>query len=253
MPICMIANYFLSLHTPSERMEDNIQIHSVSLLKLKNMMFKKILLFLSLIAVQSAAAQDSRPPFSLPQLPYATNALEPAISKQTVELHYGKHLQAYVNNVNKMVAGTTWKGKTLNEIIAGAEGALYNNAGQILNHDLYFKGFSPKGGGEPKGNLGKAIKAKWGSFEAFKEEFAKQATALFGSGWTWLAKDADGRLLIKNYANGGNPVEEGLTPILGFDVWEHAYYLDYQNRRADHIKALWSIIDWKVVSRRFDR
>ena len=205
------------------------------------------------IAALSVNAQDTAPRYASVPLPYATDALEPVISKQTVELHYGKHLQGYAANVNKLVPGTQWEGKTLEEIVAGSDGALYNNAGQLLNHNLYFTGFSPKGGGEPKGSLAKAIIAKWGSVEAFKDEFVKQATALFGSGWTWLAKDANGELLIRNYANGGNPVKDGLKPILGFDVWEHAYYLDYQNRRADHLKALWNIVDWKVVGKRFEQ
>lgn len=177
--------------------------------------------------------------------------MEPVISKQTIELHYGKHLQGYANNVNKLVPGTQWEGKSLEEIVATSEGSLYNNAGQLLNHNIYFTSFSPKGGGQPSGKLGNAIVAKWGSVDAFKAEMEKQAVALFGSGWTWLAEDANGALLIKNYANGGNPVKDGLKPILGFDVWEHAYYLDYQNRRADHVKALWNIIDWKVVEKRF--
>lgn len=205
------------------------------------------------IAALSVNAQDTAPRYASVPLPYATDALEPVISKQTVELHYGKHLQGYAANVNNLVPGTPWEGKTLEEIVAGADGALYNNAGQLLNHNLYFTGFSPKGGGEPKGSLAKAIIAKWGSVEAFKDEFVKQATALFGSGWTWLAKDDKGELLIRNYANGGNPVKDGLEPILGFDVWEHAYYLDYQNRRADHLKALWNIVDWKVVGKRFEQ
>jgi len=212
---------------------------------------KKIFLFIMVAVAQLAVAQTATPPFTLFELPYAVDALEPVISRQTVELHYGKHVQAYVNNVNKMVEGTSWKDKTLNEIVAGSDGSLYNNAGQVLNHELYFKAFSPKGGGEPNGALADAIKAKWGSFDSFKEEFTKQAASLFGSGWTWLAQDSGGQLVIKNYANGGNPVKDNLVPLLGFDVWEHAYYLDYQNRRADHIKALWTIIDWKTVGKRY--
>lgn len=213
---------------------------------------KKIFLLLSLVVASiTTFAQGATTTYSAAPLPYATDALEPVISKQTVELHYGKHLQGYAANVNKLVPGTQWEGKSLEEIVAGSDGALYNNAGQLLNHNIYFTNFSPTGGGEPTGKLAKAINAKWGSFDAFKAEMEKQAVALFGSGWTWLAKEANGDLVIKNYANGGNPVKDGLTPILGFDVWEHAYYLDYQNRRADHIKALWSIIDWKAVGERY--
>ena len=204
------------------------------------------------IAALSVNAQDTAPRYASVPLPYATDALEPVISKQTVELHYGKHLQGYAANVNKLVPGTPWEGKTLEEIVAGADGALYNNAGQLLNHNLYFTGFSPKGGGEPKGSLAKAIIAKWGSVEAFKDEFVKQATALFGSGWTWLAQDSGGQLVIKNYANGGNPVKDNLVPLLGFDVWEHAYYLDWQNRRADYAKAvLEKLVNWKFASENF--
>lgn len=202
--------------------------------------------------VQGAAAQKDVEPFTLKSLPYPTNGLEPVISKATVELHYGKHLQTYVNNVNNLVKGTEWEGKSVEDIVTNSEGSLYNNAGQMLNHDLYFTGFSPNGGGDPSGPLAEAIKAKWQSIENFKEEFVKSGTALFGSGWVWLAKDKNGQLLIKNYSNGGNPLKDNLTPLLGFDVWEHAYYLDYQNRRPDHLKALWKIVDWDVVAERFN-
>lgn len=212
---------------------------------------KKIILFLLLTISLVAKAQNDSPRFTLFELPYAVDALEPVISRQTVELHYGKHVRGYCNNVNKMTTGSEYDNKSLEEIVASAEGALYNNAGQLLNHELYFKAFSPKGGGEPKGELAKAIKTKWGSIDAFKEEFVKQASSLFGSGWTWLVKDADGQVAIKNYVNGGNPVKDNLVPLLGFDVWEHAYYLDYQNRRADHLKALWQIINWEEVEKRF--
>ena len=212
---------------------------------------KKLLLFLLMAVSLTAKAQNDSPRFTLFELPYAVDALEPIISRQTVELHYGKHVRGYLNNVNKMTAGREYDNKSLQEIILGAEGSLYDNAGQLLNHELYFKAFSPKGGGEPKGKLAKAITDKWGSIDAFKEEFVKQASSLFGSEWTWLVKDADGHLSIKNYSNAGTPVKENLVPLLGFDVWEHAYYLDYQNRRADHLKALWQIINWTEVEKRF--
>jgi Superoxide dismutase len=184
-------------------------------------------------------------------LPYATDALEPVISKQTIELHYGKHHQAYVDNLNKFIVGTKFENSDLETIVKESDGAIFNNAGQVLNHNLYFTSFSPKGGGEPKGKLAEAINAQFGSFEKFKEEFTAAGVALFGSGWVWLAKDADGKLSIDSESNAGNPVRKGLTPILGFDVWEHSYYLDYQNRRADHLKELWKIIDWDVVSQRY--
>ena len=183
--------------------------------------------------------------------PYATDALEPVISKQTIELHYGKHHQAYVDNLNKFIVGTKFENSDLETIVKESDGAIFNNAGQVLNHNLYFTSFSPKGGGEPKGKLAEAINAQFGSFEKFKEDFTAAGVALFGSGWVWLAKDADGKLSINSESNAGNPVRKGLTPILGFDVWEHSYYLDYQNRRADHLKELWKIVDWDVVSQRY--
>lgn len=191
--------------------------------------------------------------FEMPKLPYANNALEPVISQATIDFHYGKHLQTYVNNLNNLVPGTEFEGKKLEEIVATApDGAIFNNAGQVLNHTLYFLQFAPKPGkNAPTGKLAEAINRDFGSFEKFKEEFNKQSVALFGSGWSWLSVDKNGKLVITKEANGSNPVRSGLTPLLGFDVWEHAYYLDYQNRRADHVNALWSIIDWEVVEKRW--
>ncbi len=185
-------------------------------------------------------------------LPYSTDALEAVISKETIELHYGKHLQAYVDNLNRLIVGTKFENiDDLITIVKESDGAIFNNAGQVLNHNLYFTSFKKNGGGEPKGKLAEAINAQYGSFEKFKEEFSAAAVGLFGSGWAWLAKDKDGKLSIEKESNAGNPVTKDLTPILGFDVWEHSYYLDYQNRRADHIKAIWDIIDWDVVSSRY--
>lgn len=184
-------------------------------------------------------------------LPYATDALEPVISKETVELHYGKHHQAYVDNLNKLVVGTKFENADLETVVKESDGGIFNNAGQILNHNLYFTSFKKDGGGEPQGKLGEAINEQFGSFEKFKEEFNAAGTTVFGSGWVWLAKDASGKLSIEKESNAGNPITKGLTPILGFDVWEHSYYLDYQNRRADHLKELWKIIDWEVVSNRY--
>src|SRR5690554_382657 len=184
-------------------------------------------------------------------LPYATDALEPVISKTTVELHYGKHHQAYVDNLNKLVVGTEFENADLETVVKKSSGAIFNNAGQILNHNLYFTSFKPNGGGEPKGKLAEAINAQFGSFDKFKEEFNAAGVSVFGSGWVWLAKDANGKLSIEKESNAGNPITKGLTPILGFDVWEHSYYLDYQNRRADHLKEVWKIVDWDVVSARY--
>ena len=189
--------------------------------------------------------------FELIQLPYAANALEPVISKATIEFHHGKHLQAYVNNLNNLIPGTKFENAPLEQIVAESDGAIFNNAGQILNHNLYFTQFSPKGGGKPSGKLAEAIDKTWGSFENFQKEFNTAGAGLFGSGWVWLAKDKDGKLSITKEANGSNPVAKGLTPILGFDVWEHAYYLDYQNRRPDHLAALWKIVDWDAVGKRY--
>lgn len=184
-------------------------------------------------------------------LPYATDALEPVISKQTVELHYGKHHQAYVDNLNKLVVGTQFENADLETIVKESDGAIFNNAGQTLNHNIYFTSFRKDGGGEPTGKLGDAIKEQYGSFDAFKEDFSKAGATLFGSGWVWLAKDGSGKLSILKESNAGNPLTSGLTPILGFDVWEHSYYLDYQNRRPEHLKEIWKIIDWEVVGARY--
>jgi Fe-Mn family superoxide dismutase len=175
--------------------------------------------------------------YELMQLPYATNALEPVISKQTIEFHHGKHLQAYVNNLNNLIQGTPFETADLESIVKVADGAIFNNAGQILNHNLYFSQFSPQGGGKPSGRLAQAIDAAWGSFENFQKEFESAGTGLFGSGWVWLAAGSDGKLSITRESNAGNPVTKGLKPLLTFDVWEHAYYLDFQNRRADYLKS----------------
>lgn len=187
----------------------------------------------------------------LVQLPYAPNALEPAISAETIAFHHGKHLAGYVDNLNKLIAGTEFEDAPLEEIVRKSTGALFNNAGQTLNHNLYFTQFAPNAGGAPTGKLLAAIEKKWGSFAAFQEEFLTACITLFGSGWAWLASDAEGNLCITKEANGSNPVVSGLKPLMGIDVWEHAYYLSYQNRRADHIKDVWHIIDWNVVGERY--
>ena len=188
----------------------------------------------------------------LVQLPYAPEALEPVISANTLSFHYGKHLQSYVNNLNGLLPGSPFADKSLVEIVRTADGAMFNNAGQILNHNLYFTQFrAPRADNRPTGELAAAIDAQFGSFDAFREEFSKKGAGLFGSGWVWLSADADGKLVVTQEANAGNPVQKGLTPLLTFDVWEHAYYLDYQNRRPDHLAALWQIIDWDEVGKRY--
>ncbi len=188
----------------------------------------------------------------MPQLPYAPNALEPVISEQTINFHYGKHLQNYVNTLNNLIKGTELEGKSVEEIVKVApEGPVFNNAGQTLNHTLYFIQFkSPVSGNVPQGKIAEAINASFGDFETFKKEFTQAAVSLFGSGWAWLSQDQSGKLVITKEPNGGNPLRSGLNPLMGIDVWEHAYYLDYQNRRPDHIAAVWDIIDWEVVGKR---
>ena len=190
--------------------------------------------------------------FELMALPYAMDALEPVISRQTLEFHHGKHLAGYVNNLNAMLPGSGFEEASLEEIICKATGGLLNNAGQILNHNLYFGQFSaPKADNAPTEKLAEAIVRDFGSFEAFKEAFQKGGATLFGSGWVWLSADQDGKLVITQEANAANPVQKGLKPLLTFDVWEHAYYLDYQNRRPDHLAALWQIVDWEVIEQRY--
>ena len=191
--------------------------------------------------------------FQLMALPYAPEALEPVISEKTLSFHHGKHLAGYVNNLNALLEGSPLAGMPLEEIVLKAEGGILNNAGQILNHNLYFGQFSaPKADGRPIGKLAEAIDQQFGSFEAFKDEFQKKGATLFGSGWVWLSADAEGQLVITQEPNAANPLQKGLKPLLTFDVWEHAYYLDYQNRRPDHLAALWQIIDWEVIESRFN-
>ena len=201
--------------------------------------------------------------FTLIELPYAMEALEPVISAQTLSFHHGKHLQAYVDNLNKLASppspspvgeGSNGEMEALKELMLHSEGAIFNNAGQILNHELYFTQFKPAGEGVqgPTGALAAQIEKQWGSVEAFKAEFEAKGVGLFGSGWVWLSADKDGSLVITQEQGASNPVVKGLKPLLTFDVWEHAYYLDYQNRRAAHLAALWQIVDWKVIAARYD-
>ncbi len=189
--------------------------------------------------------------YEQPQLPYEHDALEPAISKETVDYHYGKHEKAYIDNLNRLIKGTEYEDEELEDIITHSSGALFNNASQAWNHIFYFFTFSPDGRREPTGELRKAIDRDFGSFEKFKEAFVEAGVGLFGSGWVWLSRDEKGKLLITQGPNAGNPLTDGLTPLLTFDVWEHAYYLDYKNRRADALARLWDIIDWEIVEGRF--
>ena len=185
--------------------------------------------------------------FAMPVLAY--DELGTVISKETLSFHYGKHLKAYVDNLNKMLPGSGLEGMPLSEVVRKAEGGLFNNAGQVLNHTLYFEQFSNTP--QPmSAKLAVLLEKNFGSVEAFKKEFEQKGVTLFGSGWVWLSADKDGKLVITQQKNAENPVTMGLNPLLTFDVWEHAYYLDYQNRRADHLAALWQIVDWQVVEGR---
>ena len=186
-------------------------------------------------------------------LPYNHDALEPVIGAQTVAVHHGKHLQTYVNNLNALIEGSSLQQQPLEDIVKQSEGGVLNNAGQILNHNLYFLQFAaPKEHNRPAGKIAEAINETFGSFDAFKDEFEKKGATLFGSGWVWLSADSDGKLIITQEANAANPVQRGLKPLLTFDVWEHAYYLDYQNRRADYLHSLWTIVSWTVIEERYN-
>lgn len=191
--------------------------------------------------------------YTQPELPYDEGALAPAISAETVSFHYGKHEKAYIDNLNRLIKGSEFEDMDLEEVIKNASGPLFNNASQAWNHIFYFFTFSPEGGGEPEGELRKAIDRDFGSFEQFKKAFVDAGVGLFGSGWVWLSRDNEGRLFITQGPNAGNPLTEGLTPLLTFDVWEHAYYLDYQNLRQKALESLWNIVDWKIVEGRYDK
>ena len=192
--------------------------------------------------------------FTLIDLPYPIDALEPVISARTLEFHHGKHLQGYVDNLNKLLPGSGLEELPLEEIVKKAQGALFNNAGQILNHNWYFGQFAPRPSRTaPGGRLLAQIEKQWGSVDAFKAEFEQKGVGLFGSGWVWLQADAAGELSIAQYAGADNPVAHGFKPILTFDVWEHAYYLDYQNRRAAQLAALWTIVDWEKLTKAFEK
>lgn len=189
--------------------------------------------------------------FELPTLPYAMDALAPHISKETLEYHYGKHHRAYVNNLNNLVAGTEFENMTLDAIMLKATGGIFNNAAQIWNHTFYWHSLSPNGGGEPNGELAAAIQQAFGSFDNFKTAFTKAATTVFGSGWTWLVKNGAGELEIVQTSNAGNPLQDGKTPLLTCDVWEHAYYIDTRNDRAKYVEHFWNLANWKFASQQF--
>ena len=186
--------------------------------------------------------------FEMMQLPYAAEALG-VISAETLGFHHGKHLKAYVDNLNRLLPGSGLEGKPISEVVKQSEGGLFNNAGQVLNHVMYFEQFGTANH-EPAGKMLELINRDFGSFEAFKKEFEQKGATLFGSGWVWLSLNGNGHLVITQESNAGNPLRSGLIPLLTFDVWEHAYYLDYQNRRADYLAALWKVVDWKVAESR---
>ncbi|HPF45067.1 MAG TPA: Fe-Mn family superoxide dismutase [Syntrophomonadaceae bacterium] len=184
----------------------------------------------------------------LPALPYSNDALEPVISKETIEYHYGKHHQTYVTNLNKLIVGTEFENLPLEEIIKKSSGGIFNNAAQVYNHTFYWNCLAPKAGGEPAGKLAEAINEAFGSFDVFKEKFSATAVGIFGSGWAWLVKNADGKLEIISTSNAGNPLTENKKPLLTCDVWEHAYYIDYRNARASYVEKFWNLVNWDFVA-----
>jgi superoxide dismutase, Fe-Mn family len=190
--------------------------------------------------------------FTLPPLPYPMDALSPHISKETLEYHYGKHHQAYVTNLNKLVANTEFADMSLEDVIKKSSGPIFNNAAQVWNHTFYWHCLSPNGGGEPTGKLAEAIKKAFGSFTAFKEQFTQTAISTFGSGWAWLVQDKQGNLKIISTSNAGSPMTEGLNALLTCDVWEHAYYIDYRNVRPDYVSAFWKLVNWEFVTKNLD-
>lgn len=187
----------------------------------------------------------------LPALPYAMDALQPHISRETLEFHYGKHHQAYVTNLNNLIKGTEFENASLEDIIRKSGGGVFNNAAQIWNHTFYWNSLSPKGGGKPSGELAKAIDAKFGSFDEFKKQFSAAAVGTFGSGWAWLVKNPDGTVGIESTSNAATPLTTGKKPLLTCDVWEHAYYIDYRNRRPDYVTAFWNLVNWEFAAKNF--
>ncbi len=185
---------------------------------------------------------------TLPELPYAMDALSPHISKETLEFHYGKHHKTYVETLNKLIAGTEFENKSLEEIVKKSSGKIFNNAAQVWNHTFYWNSMAPKAGGEPDGVLGEAIEKKWGPFDTFKTEFGKVAADTFGSGWVWLVQTPDGGLDLKSTSNAQTPLTTADKPLLTCDVWEHAYYIDYRNKRPDYVGAFWNVVNWKFAA-----
>jgi len=188
----------------------------------------------------------------LPKLPYALNALEPFISQRTLEFHYGKHHQAYVNNLNNLIEGTSFENADLVDIIMKSDGGIFNNSAQVYNHTFYFMALKPRGGGRPRQKLYDALVYTFGSFEKFKAEFSKAGASLFGSGWVWLVADSSNKLSIVQTSNAANPLSDSLMPIMTMDVWEHAYYLDTQNSRPKYIENFWELIDWELIEKRYE-
>lgn len=188
--------------------------------------------------------------FSLPKLPYEPDALQPHISRETLEFHYGKHHNAYVTKLNGLVEGKPEERKSIEEIVLSSSGGVFNNAAQVWNHSFYWHCLSPNGGGEPSGQMAEALKQAFGSVDDFKKQFSDKAATLFGSGWAWLVKQQDGKLAIVQTANAGNPLTDGQTPVLTCDVWEHAYYIDYRNARPKYIDAFWNLVNWEFVEGR---
>jgi Fe-Mn family superoxide dismutase len=185
----------------------------------------------------------------LPPLPYGMDALVPRISQETLEYHYGKHHQAYINNLNRMIPGTEWEHKSLDEIVHKATGGIFNNAAQVWNHTFYWNCLSPRGGGQPGSALAAALNTAFGSYDEFKNQFTQTAITTFGSGWAWLVKKSDGTLAIVSTSNACNPMTENKKPLLTCDVWEHAYYIDYRNARPDYVAAFWSLVNWEFVAK----
>jgi superoxide dismutase, Fe-Mn family len=192
-------------------------------------------------------------PFELPKLPYALDALEPSISKETLEYHYGKHHQAYVNNLNGLIEGTEYADKSLEEIIMSSEGGIFNNAAQVWNHTFYWHSMSPNGGGEPTGAIADSINTSFGSFETFKELFSKTAATTFGSGWAWLVINNEGTLEVVSTSNAQTPMTNNQQALLTCDVWEHAYYIDYRNLRPKYIENFWNLVNWDFVAKKFEK
>lgn len=187
----------------------------------------------------------------LPPLPYARNALEPVISAETIDFHYGKHHQTYVTNLNNLVKGTQFEQSSLEDIVKQANGGIFNNAAQVWNHTFYWNCFKPNGGGAPTGELAAAIDKAFGSFEEFKKQFSQKAITTFGSGWAWLVKNKDGSLALESTSNAGTPLTSGQVPLLTIDVWEHAYYVDYRNARPKYVEEFWNIVNWDFVAANF--